>query len=244
MERLAPLPAAPPELTPRPPGRAGRAGARRPAAVRRHRRGPCGRRLRRPTARSSSPGRTSAGTTRSTRWWAGCCSTAGCPAHDLALAVTSRASFEIVQKAWSAGFPARGGRERADRARRRRRPRAGMTLAGFARAGRLNLYARSAWLLTVAGDGAKCGRTRQLWRARGAAPRPSGQAGWRWRVGWVAGTGIAASSAATQPGRPAITWLTPGALPSTRSMPGARSTTCSDRSMWATSPAGARPEPR
>ena len=29
------------------------------------------------------------------------------PAYDLALAVTSRASFEIVQKAWAAGFSAR-----------------------------------------------------------------------------------------------------------------------------------------
>jgi len=63
------------------------------------------------------------------------------PAHDLALVVSSRASFEIVQKAWAAGFSAvvavSGPTALAVSAARR----AGMTLAGFARPGRLNIYA-------------------------------------------------------------------------------------------------------
>ena len=82
------------------------------------------------------------------------------PAHDLALAVTSRASFEIVQKAWSAGFPAVVAVERADRARRRRRP------AGRHDPGRLRprrspqpLRARAPALLTRRPvKGAKCDR--------------------------------------------------------------------------------------
>ncbi len=63
------------------------------------------------------------------------------PANELALVVSSRASFEIVQKAWAAGFAAvvaaSGPTALAVHAARR----AGMTLAGFARPGRLNLYA-------------------------------------------------------------------------------------------------------
>src|SRR6478672_5594611 len=63
------------------------------------------------------------------------------PAHDLALAVTSRASFEIVQKAWAAGFPAVVAVSAPTALAVAAARRAGMTLAGFARAGRLNLYA-------------------------------------------------------------------------------------------------------
>jgi FdhD protein len=63
------------------------------------------------------------------------------PAHDLALAVTSRASFEIVQKAWSAGFSALVAVSAPTALAVTAARRAGLTLAGFARDGRLNLYA-------------------------------------------------------------------------------------------------------
>ena len=55
--------------------------------------------------------------------------------------MTSRASFEIVQKAWSAGFPAVVAVSAPTALAVAAARRAGMTLAGFARAGRLNLYA-------------------------------------------------------------------------------------------------------
>ncbi|MGH9117994.1 MAG: formate dehydrogenase accessory sulfurtransferase FdhD [Acidimicrobiales bacterium] len=63
------------------------------------------------------------------------------PALDLALYVSGRASFEIVQKAWAAGFTAviavsAPSNLAVDAART-----AGMTLAGFARGRRLNVYA-------------------------------------------------------------------------------------------------------
>lgn len=62
------------------------------------------------------------------------------PAHGLGLFVSGRASFEMVQKAWAAGFgsllavsaPSALAVEAANAAR--------MQLAGFARADRLNLY--------------------------------------------------------------------------------------------------------
>jgi FdhD protein len=63
------------------------------------------------------------------------------PAHDLALAVTSRASFEIVQKAWAAGFAALVAVSAPTALAVSAARRAGMTLAGFARVGRLNVYA-------------------------------------------------------------------------------------------------------
>jgi FdhD protein len=63
------------------------------------------------------------------------------PARDLGLWVSGRASFEIVQKAWAAGFAAivavsAPSSLAVDAARA-----ACMTLAGFARSGRLNVYA-------------------------------------------------------------------------------------------------------
>ena len=96
-----------------------------------------------PTARCSWRARTSAATTPSTRWSARCCSTARLPgAPDLGLFVSGRASFEMVQKAWAAGFGtlvavsaptalavARGPPRRAARS------------SGFVRGDRFNVYA-------------------------------------------------------------------------------------------------------
>ena len=62
------------------------------------------------------------------------------PAHDLALAVTSRASFEIVQKSWAAGFSALVAVSAPTALAVTAARRAGLTLAGFARDGRVNLY--------------------------------------------------------------------------------------------------------
>ena len=63
------------------------------------------------------------------------------PAAGLGLFVSGRASFEIVQKAWAAGFAAvvavSGPSALAVDAARA----AGLQLAGFARDGQLNLYA-------------------------------------------------------------------------------------------------------
>ena len=57
------------------------------------------------TAASLASARTSAATTPSTRWSARCCSTGAAPAPPgLGLFVSGRASVEMVQKAWAAGF--------------------------------------------------------------------------------------------------------------------------------------------
>ena len=82
-------------------------------------------------ARRSSCARTSAGTTRSTRWSGRLLLDGALPAGDLGLYVSGRASFEIVQKAWAAGFSARGRGERPDVAGGGHRP------AGRAHPGRL-----------------------------------------------------------------------------------------------------------
>jgi FdhD protein len=62
------------------------------------------------------------------------------PVHDLALFVSGRASFELVQKAWAAGFAAvvavsAPSALAVDTARA-----ANLTLAGFARNGHMNIY--------------------------------------------------------------------------------------------------------
>ncbi len=62
------------------------------------------------------------------------------PADDLALFVSSRASFEMVQKAWSGGFTALVAASGPSALAVQSARRAGMTLVGFARAGRANFY--------------------------------------------------------------------------------------------------------
>ena len=56
------------------------------------------------TARSATSARTSAATTRSTRWSGAMLLAGELPATGLGLFVSGRASFEMVQKAWAAGF--------------------------------------------------------------------------------------------------------------------------------------------
>ena len=81
----------------------------------------------------SSCGRTSVATTPSTRWWAGSCSTRRLPATDLGLYVSGRAGFEIVQKAWAAGFSAVVAVSAPSALAVEAARQAGMTLAGFVR---------------------------------------------------------------------------------------------------------------
>jgi FdhD protein len=62
------------------------------------------------------------------------------PAHHLALYVSGRASFEIVQKAWAAGFAAVVAVSAPSSLAVETAHAAGLTLAGFARANQMNIY--------------------------------------------------------------------------------------------------------
>ncbi len=63
------------------------------------------------------------------------------PASDLGLYVSGRASFELVQKAWAAGFSALVAVSAPTALAVATARRAGLVLAGFARDGRMNVYA-------------------------------------------------------------------------------------------------------
>jgi FdhD protein len=63
------------------------------------------------------------------------------PATDLALFVSGRASFEIVQKAWAAGFGTVVAVSAPSALAVAAARTAGIVLVGFAREGRLNVYA-------------------------------------------------------------------------------------------------------
>jgi FdhD protein len=65
----------------------------------------------------------------------------GLPAHRLGLYVSGRASYEIVQKAWAAGFAAVVAVSAPTALAVETARAAGMLLAGFARAEQLNVYA-------------------------------------------------------------------------------------------------------
>jgi FdhD protein len=69
------------------------------------------------------------------------------PANDLGLFVSGRASFELVQKAWAAGFGALLAVSAPTSLAVEAARSAGMLLAGFARPGTMNVYApeRVAW---------------------------------------------------------------------------------------------------
>ena len=67
---------------------------------------------------------------------------AALPASDLALYVSGRASFEIVQKAWAAGMSAVVAVSAPSSLAVAAAETGGVTLCGFARNGRMNVYAR------------------------------------------------------------------------------------------------------
>jgi FdhD protein len=67
----------------------------------------------------------------------------GLPAHDLGLYVSGRASFEIVQKAWTAGFGVVVAVSAPSSLAVSAAVQAGVTLCGFVREGQMNVYAEA-----------------------------------------------------------------------------------------------------
>jgi FdhD protein len=76
------------------------------------------------------------------------------PATGLGLYVSGRASFELVQKAWAAGFGTLVAVSAPTALAVRTARRAGLMLCGFVRDGRLNVYAPERYDAAVAGSGA------------------------------------------------------------------------------------------
>ena len=114
--------------------------ARRPGPVRLDRRRARRRRVRRAPARCCSPARTSAGTTPSTRSSGRCCSTARSRPPGCGLFVSGRASVEMVQKAWAAGFGTLVAVSAPTALAVHAARRAGLTLVGFVRDDGFNVY--------------------------------------------------------------------------------------------------------
>lgn len=67
------------------------------------------------------------------------------PAHGLAAFVSGRASFELVSKAWAAGFAALVAVSAPTALAVQTARRAGLVLAGFVREGTMNLYSPERW---------------------------------------------------------------------------------------------------
>ena len=93
------------------------------------------------TASCGSCARTWAATTRWTRWSATRCARGCCPCTDTSLCVSGRLAFELVQKAAVAGAPILVGVGAPTSLAVQLADELDMTLCGFARQGRLNVYA-------------------------------------------------------------------------------------------------------
>jgi len=81
------------------------------------------------------------------------------PAHDLILIVSSRASFELVQKAVMAGIPVLGAVSAASSLAVDLAVESDLTLAAFVRGGSMNLYSSQHRVLALATDAAQTSAT-------------------------------------------------------------------------------------